>query len=85
MLLLLMSKKIGHLQGSVEGPFSDLCKTMAKIYNVPKKENSLGNVNTLKLARDRISGINCLILPKNSEICLGKDSQKNGKLSPFCG
>ena len=43
----------------------------AKIYYFPKKENSLGRANTLKLAWVRISGIHCLLLPQNSLFCLG--------------
>ena len=41
----------------------------------PKKNslNSLERVNTLKSAWDRISGVHCLLLPQNSNICLEKD------------
>ena len=45
----------------------------AKMYYFPKKENSLGRVNNLKSAWDRILGIHCLLLPQHSDICLGKD------------
>ena len=38
----------------------------AKIYYFPKKENSLGRANTLKLAWDMIPSIHCLLLPQNS-------------------
>ena len=44
----------------------------AKMYYLPKKENSLGRVNTLTSAWDMISGIHFLLLSQNYNFFVGK-------------